>query len=127
MIALLPGRSTWEKRGVGCGASWGDGLFHRVCEMQTILLIWPMAGHGGAFGRNSRQEGDRAPRCRVSHATGILRRLNADKHHMIKRDSCDICRGAKTNGYSCHPPLWPFAFAPEEQGSLEGREGPRRR
>jgi hypothetical protein len=36
---------------------------------------------------------------------------------MMRCDSRDICRGAK-----CVPPpspLLPFAFAPEEQGSLE--------
>lgn len=105
-----------EVRGV---APLGVAILHHhvLCE-NVHLPIDSAEGAGAALGRNSRQEDDRTPRCRLSH--GNFRRLNADNHHMIKRDS-PISVGAQNDWLFLSPStsLSPFALAPEEQGSLE--------
>jgi hypothetical protein len=42
-------------------------LLHPCSLRKRTLLIDSAEGAGGALGRNSRQEGDRTPRCGLSH------------------------------------------------------------
>lgn len=88
-------------------------LLHRVlCENAHYFLI-SREGHSSALGRNLRQENDRAPRYKLSH--GNFRRLNADTYHMIRRDSRDICRGAKWFGHSPSAPFRPSPSPPKSR------------